>query len=62
MLFKEIFAIYCENHTVNENRLCEQNEEYFNVKTGGTYKCYIFKGIRLKQTLSYRNSTNISAC
>jgi hypothetical protein len=36
-LFKEIIAVYCENHTKSVNKLCEQNAELFIVKAGGTY-------------------------
>jgi hypothetical protein len=35
-LFKEIFAVYCENHTKHTNTLCK-NMQLVNVKTGGTY-------------------------
>jgi hypothetical protein len=27
MLFREIIAVYCENHTEHVNTLCGQNEE-----------------------------------
>jgi hypothetical protein len=29
MLFREIIAVYCENHTVHTNALCGQNSELF---------------------------------
>jgi hypothetical protein len=37
MLFREIIAVYCENHMEHINALCGQNSEFFNVKSGGTY-------------------------
>jgi hypothetical protein len=37
ILFKEIIAVYTENHTKpKKNTLCEQNAEFI-VKAGGTY-------------------------
>jgi hypothetical protein len=38
MLFKEIIAVYSENHTKHLNTLCEQNAELFSVKVGGKYR------------------------
>jgi hypothetical protein len=35
MLFRETTAVYCENHTKDTNTLCEQNAEFYNVKTSG---------------------------
>jgi hypothetical protein len=32
MLFREIIAVYCENHTEHMNTLCGQNVELVNVK------------------------------
>jgi hypothetical protein len=38
MLFREIIAVYCENHTEHINTLCGQNVElFFNIKVLGTY-------------------------
>jgi hypothetical protein len=37
MLFGEIIAVYSENLTKHINTICQQNSEYFNPKTGGTY-------------------------
>jgi hypothetical protein len=34
MLFKEIIAVYCENHTEHTNTLCGQNADIFNAKGG----------------------------
>jgi hypothetical protein len=38
MLFREIIAVYCENHMERTNTLCGQNAYIFNVKDGGTYR------------------------
>jgi hypothetical protein len=35
MLFREIIAVYCEDHTEHTNTLCGQNTEYS--KAGGAY-------------------------
>jgi hypothetical protein len=32
MLFKEIIAVYCENHTEHINTLCGQNASYLTLK------------------------------
>jgi hypothetical protein len=37
MLFKEIIAVYWENHTKPINALCGHNAELLIVKAGGTY-------------------------
>jgi hypothetical protein len=37
MLFKEIIAVYFQNHTKSINSLCEQNAELLAVKAGDTY-------------------------
>jgi hypothetical protein len=38
MLFREIIAVYCENHTEHVNTLCGQNAAFFfNIKAGGTH-------------------------
>jgi hypothetical protein len=37
MLFREIIAVYCENHMEHINTHCGQNAEFTNVKAGGTY-------------------------
>jgi hypothetical protein len=36
MLFREIIAVYFENHTNEINTLCGQKTELLNVKAGGT--------------------------
>jgi hypothetical protein len=36
-LFKEILAVYSENHTKHINTLCGQNAELLIVEAGGTY-------------------------
>jgi hypothetical protein len=52
MLFREIIAVYCENHAEHTNTLCVQNDEVCNIKTGGTY---IFNTVRLTSTFAARN-------
>jgi hypothetical protein len=37
LLFKEIIAVYCENHMKPINTLCIQNEELLIVKSGCLY-------------------------
>jgi len=37
MLYREIIAVYSENHTKHVNTLCGQKVELLNVKHGGTY-------------------------
>jgi hypothetical protein len=37
MVFKEIVALYSENHTKPMNTFCGQNAELLIVKAGGTY-------------------------
>jgi hypothetical protein len=37
MLFGEIIAVYCENHTQHTNVLSGWNAEFFNIEVGGTY-------------------------
>jgi hypothetical protein len=37
MLYSEIMAVCSQIHTKHINKLCEQNAELFNVKSGGTY-------------------------
>jgi hypothetical protein len=37
MLFGEIIAVYCENHTEHINTLCGQNAEFLNFKAIGRY-------------------------
>jgi hypothetical protein len=45
MLFKEIIAVYSEEHMKHLNTLCGQYAELLNVKVGGAH-CYhwVFKG------------------
>jgi hypothetical protein len=38
MLFGEIIAVYCENHTEHINTLCGQNAQFLCVKADGTYE------------------------
>jgi hypothetical protein len=37
VLFKEIIAVYSENHTKTKNTICGQMAELLVVKAGGTY-------------------------
>jgi hypothetical protein len=37
MLFRETFALYCDNHTEHTDTLCGQNSEFYYVKAGGMY-------------------------
>jgi hypothetical protein len=37
-LFKEIIAVYCENHTKHTNTLCGQNARLLIVEAGGASK------------------------
>jgi hypothetical protein len=44
-LFKEIIAVYSENHMKHINALCGQNDNFLNVKICGTYSYrYSIKG------------------
>jgi hypothetical protein len=36
MVFKEIIAVYYDNHTEPTNTLCGQNEYFLIIKAGGT--------------------------
>jgi hypothetical protein len=41
LLFREIIAVYCENHTEHINTLCGQNAEFSSYFTGNTLRlCY----------------------
>jgi hypothetical protein len=40
-MFKEIIAVYSDNHTKHINIFCVQNAELLNVKVGGTYSCHL---------------------
>jgi hypothetical protein len=35
MLFREIIAVYCEDHTEHINTLCGQDAESLNIMEGG---------------------------
>jgi hypothetical protein len=37
ILFREMIAVYCENHTEHTNTLCGQHAEFCNVEAAGTY-------------------------
>jgi hypothetical protein len=47
ILFKEIIAVYYENHTKHINTLCGQNIGLMNVKNGGIYLPLQFEGSNL---------------
>jgi hypothetical protein len=48
MLFREIVAVYCENHTEHINTLCGQNAEFSCVKAGGIYdNHWVLKGYQI---------------
>jgi hypothetical protein len=40
MLFKDIIAVYFENHMKPINTLCGQNEDFVNVQAYGKYRYY----------------------
>jgi hypothetical protein len=40
MVFREITAVYSENHKKPINTLYEQNAKLSNMKWGGTYGCH----------------------
>jgi hypothetical protein len=48
MLFREIIAVYSENHMKPINTLCGQNEELLVVKAGGAYNYHWFLKHRSK--------------
>jgi len=41
MLYREITAVCFEIHTEHTNKLCGQNVDILNVKTGGTYRNHL---------------------
>jgi hypothetical protein len=48
MLFREIIAVYCENHMEHTNTLCGQNAEIITIKTFGSYRYHCaleFEGV-----------------
>jgi hypothetical protein len=36
-MFREIIAVYCENHMKHTNMFCGKNAEFLPVEAGGTY-------------------------
>jgi hypothetical protein len=45
MLFRELIALYCDNHTGHKNTLCWQNAKFQYGKGGGTYvNHWVLKG------------------
>jgi hypothetical protein len=63
MSFKEIIAVYSENHTRYINGLCGQNEELLNVIAGGTYSYHwVLKGkSKLSLAIRHLNSFTLLA-
>jgi hypothetical protein len=55
-LFKEIIAVYTENHMKHINTLCGQNSELLNVKVGGTHSYHRVKSRKERQFLEYKLS------
>jgi hypothetical protein len=70
-LFKEIIAVYSENHIKPTNRLCGQNAELLNVKAGGTYsyqrvlkgqvKSHALRARRFPQTCTHHSPSRLNA-
>jgi hypothetical protein len=62
MLFREIIAVYCENHTKDANILRGQNVMFLNFKSGGTYsyQCALSDDlaiyVRVSQAILDRNN------
>jgi hypothetical protein len=51
--FREIIAVYSENHTKHINTLSRQNSEVMDVKAGGTCRYHSARGLiknRLKES------------
>jgi hypothetical protein len=38
MLFRKIFAVYCESHMEHRNAICGQNADFTHVKADGIYR------------------------
>jgi hypothetical protein len=49
MLFREIIAVYSDNHMKFITTFCGQNAELLVIKTGGVYSCSGFKGLGWKK-------------
>jgi hypothetical protein len=49
MLFREVTAVYSENHTKHINTLCRSNEKLLDVEAGDTYDYHC---VGLSQNLS----------
>jgi hypothetical protein len=57
-MFKEIIAVYPENHTKPTNTLCGQNAELVNVKACGTYSYHRSLKVKREQrkySIRYNN-------
>jgi hypothetical protein len=56
MFFREIIAVYCENHMKHSNRTCGKNEAFLNVQKDGIYSYHCdLEG--LKYDMTYLNYT-----
>jgi hypothetical protein len=44
MMFRESFAVYCENKMKLMNGVCMQHAELLNVTAGGVHTTYLEKG------------------
>ena len=51
MLLREIISAYSENPAKHINITCQQNEQYFNRKTSGTYSYHCTAGLQVKRRL-----------
>jgi hypothetical protein len=56
MLFREITAVYCENHTERTNTLCRQNAEFLYIKACGTYSYHCDQDVLSHQVLLLSHS------
>jgi hypothetical protein len=48
VLFREILAVYFENHTELVNALCGQNSELLVLKAGGRPTCNYYRALKAK--------------
>jgi hypothetical protein len=50
MMFREIIAVYCENHTEHTNTLCGRNAEFLSVRAGPVAVVKRTKSLALRET------------
>jgi hypothetical protein len=52
MLFREIFTIYCVNHTEHTDTRCGKNAVYFHLRGRGrySYQCALKRHVKLRNT------------